>query len=266
MESKGVIYYNRGEANLVRLVVSMMTLRRHYSGDVTVFLDEKHPDGLPEQIKDTFGANVIYRPDIKLNVGTFVRKVEVSKDAPYGMSVFIDSDTVVVGSFDELFDMTSGCDLVVTPYAGYKSSCKLNRRRMEGFRGKCPQYLRAARQYGYMINMGVYAWMKGSAIFEEWMDLTRWGDKKKLWIFDEIACQILLPRYKIRMAPSKFNVIADKMDKSEDDRIIHYCGRQHLGDYPLCEIWRKAFTEALRENVCGIRGLAEWHNETEEEN
>jgi hypothetical protein len=257
MESKGVIYYNRGELNLVRLVVSLMTLRRHYSGNVTVFLEEKHREWLPGRLRDSFGVNVVYRPDIRIETGTLVHKIKVSQDTPYDLSVWIDSDTVIVGGFGEIFEMARDCDLVVTPYVDYKSDSKDIRRRMESFRKRCPEYVATALSYGPQINTGVYAWKKDSAIFQEWLELATWGDHRTI-LADEVSCQILLPRYNIRVAPNKFNVIANHMERSEDDRIIHYCNKDHCGQFPLCKLWMDCFTEALRKDVCGIRELSRW--------
>jgi len=254
MESKGVIYYNRGEICLPRLIVSLMTLRQHYSGSVTVFLDEEHPENIPNRLKSTFGVEIVYCPE-KKEEKTLLRKVQISATSPYDLNVWIDSDTVILGIFDELFEMARDCDIVVTQLARLKSNDKLLAKRIRLFQEKCSKYIEPALTYGPMINTGVYAWRRGSAIFPEWLDLAEWGSHRNIVFFDETSCQVLLPRYNVKLAPSKYNISARNTEQSEDLRIVHYCTMRHTSDYRWGELWRSAFTQALRKNVCGIREL-----------
>jgi len=251
-ESKGVVYYNKGTKCIPRLIVSIMTLRKHYQGNVTIFLEGEHPKGLPESLQKEFNVRVVYRPSAQITTGTLVHKIEISMEDPYDLNVWLDADTLVAGSFDELFEMARDVDLVITHFAGWKSSGGTIRRRIERYREKCPDYMDAAIAYGPAINTGVYAWKKGSVFFKEWIDLAKWGDDK-MFIADEVACQVLLPRYKIGVAAPKFNVSVAHDPGTQDARIIHYHGKKHCKEYPLCDLWFAAYEEALQKNLCDIR-------------
>jgi len=256
METKGVVYYNIGGKCLVRLVVSLMTLRRHYHGAATVFLEGEHPDGFPEALRREFGVDVVYRPVISHTTGVLVHKIEISMDAPYDLNVWIDSDTVVTGDFSELFEMARGCDLVVTHFAYWRTNGGAISRRIERYREFCPEYIDAAVKFGPAVNTGVYAWdRRSSKIFPEWLRLASWGDGK-MFIADEVACQVLLPRYDCKVAPPMFNTsVNHDKGQTKDPRIVHYHGKKHcnIESSPLTELWLSAFVDAASADLCGVR-------------
>jgi hypothetical protein len=228
-----------------------MTLRKHYKGAVTVFLEEEHPPELVEGLREAFDVDVNYRPDVGINVGTLVHKIEISQDTPYDVTVWLDSDTVILGEFSELFDLAEDCDLAIPHFAGWKTTGRTIKGRIKRYKDFVPEYMDAAINYGPAINTGIYAWRKDTPIFEEWMKVASWGDKK-MFIADEVACQVLLPQYNCKIAPIKYNVSVLHDPNTPDPRIIHYHGKKHVKNAPKCAIWMEAFHEAIVGNVCGI--------------
>ena len=249
---KGVVYFNRGNKCVARLIVSLKTLREHFSGEVTVFLEEPHDNFLIESLKKEFGVNIIYRPNAKISTGTLVHKIEISMETPYDLSVWIDSDTVILDEFDELFELAKDYDLVLPHFAGWRSAGGTIRKRIKRYTEFCPDYIQAAIDYGPAINTGIYAWKKDSIFFEEWLKLAKWGDGK-MFIADEVACQVLLPRYNCKIADIRYNVSVLHDPCTKNPAIIHYHGRKHCKEAPKCEIWIDKFKEACEVNLCGIK-------------
>jgi len=250
MSTKGVIYYNRGLKCIVRLIVSMWSLKRFYDGPITLFWEGDAPKGLIEDLRAKLGVDVVFDSNPKL--ATLLRKIEISKKAPYDVNVYIDADTVVLGKIDELFDMASDCDLVATHFAGWRSDGGTIARRIRGYASVRPEYIEDAVKYGPAVNTGIYAWGRGTAIFDEWLWLAQQGENMGMYIPDEVACQVLLPKYKCKVAPLKFNVSVKHDPGTEDKRIIHYHGRKHCKEYPLCDFWVKALDEVCKQNLCNI--------------
>lgn len=249
--SQGVIYYNRGKGCLVRLIVCMKSLRKHYSGNITLFQDGEHDQQLIKDIQKEFGADIIY--DMNPDSATLVRKIEVSKKSPYDYTTLIDADMIAVGKIDETFEAAKKYEFVATHFSNWLSSGGTIRGRILRFKTVRPEWMNAAINYGPAINTGVYSFPKDSPFFNEWLPLAKEGEAMHTWIPDEVACQIILPRYKSHVLPAKFNVSVNYDPDTQDKRLIHFHGRKHVTQKPLCKMWIDAFHEACMENTCNIR-------------
>jgi len=262
--TKGVICFNCGEKCIIRMIVFLHSLRKHYDGNLTVFLEGKHDPLLVSDIRSRFNAEVVYREKSPSDSRALLRKIEICKDSPYDLSIVLDTDLVVVGDFTELFEAARGYDLAIPHFAGWQSSGKIISARIKGYADLKPDYIDAAINYGPAINCGVFAWQKGTPIFDEWLPIAKWGDteilsgpnkKDRLYIADEICCQLLLPRYKVNVVGTRCNVSVLHDPGTPDPRIYHMHGKKHCIEAKTCAIWIQEFLEALKEDTCGIRKM-----------
>lgn len=245
--TNGVIYYNKGNSCVVRLMVSINSLRKYYSGNITVFLENCDSNKFLEFVKSN---NVcIINLDTDNSDSAYVRKIIVSQLSPYDKTVFIDADTLVVGDINEIFDNIDGYDLCVTRFCEWVSSGRIISSRIKKFdKYLSEEDLRKAINYGPAINTGVYGFSKNSHIFNEWLELAKIGQKENIYIPDEVACQVLLHKYKIKVIDSKFNTSAKYETNKKDKRIIHYHGRKHCRKFALAEKWILEFIDLLKNN------------------
>jgi hypothetical protein len=228
----------------------MKTLRDYYSGNVTLFQDGEHDEDLIKSVQKEFGVDILY--DMNPDSSTLVRKIEVSYKSPYDYSALIDADMVVVGKVDELMETAKNFEFVATQFADWKSNGGTISRRILRFKDGFPEYMDAAIKHGPAINTGVYAWPKNSPFFKDWLAVAKYGESIHTWIPDEIACQILLPRFKTTVLPAKFNVSVKYDPSTQDKRIIHMHGKKHVIELPLCKLWIDEFKLACEKNLCNI--------------
>lgn len=251
--SNGIIYYHKGTKCIVRLILAIQSLRRHYGGNITLFQDSGAfvDEELMQDLQKNFDVNIRY--DQNQETSTLVRKIEISQQSEYDCTALIDADTIVVGAVDELFDAAKTHDFVVTNFANWKSDGGVIKKRIMRFKDICPEWVKPAVNYGAAINTGIYAFHKDSPFFNEWLPLAKAGEAVGMWIPDEVACQVLLPRFNCAVMPTKFNVSVKYDPNTEDKRIIHYHGKKHVIQEELCKIWIDDFTEACKANTCNIR-------------
>jgi len=255
--SRGVIIFNVGTKCLARLIVCLRSLRKHYNGNLTVFLEGPHDKKLVQGIKNTFKCDVVYREKSPSNYRALLRKIEICQDSPYDLSMVLDSDTVVTGDFTEMFEAAKGYDLAIPHFAGWLSSGKSISKRIMRYEPLKPDYIDAAINYGPAINCGVFAWPKETPIFKEWLKIAEWGDNiAHMFIADEVACQLILPRYNVNVVDIKYNVSVLHDPNTQDPRIIHFHGKKHCIEAEKCKIWIQEFIEALQEDTCGIKKIA----------
>lgn len=263
--TKGVIFYNRGTGCLARLIVAIRSLRKHYQGPATLFLEGDHPPELVEGFRKEFNIDIIF--DNNPETTTYVRAVEICRKTPYDLTCWLDADLLVVGPIDEMLDAVEGYDIAIPHFALWRSDGPMISARIRDYESVVPQYMEGAVNYGPAINCGVYSFTKDTPFLQEWNWLAKQGEQIKKWdekkqrfntgifIPDEKACQVLLHRYNTRIMPAKFNVSVIHDPNTEDKRIIHYHGRKHGFDVPLAHLWQEAFCECLEQNICGICAL-----------
>jgi hypothetical protein len=250
-KTSGVIYYNKGHKCIVRLIVSLQSLRQHYAGPTSIFWEGEAPAGLLDALRKEFAVDIIH--DDNPEIGVYVRAVDVCMRTPYDLTVWMDADTLILGPFQYLFEKAGEHDLVIAHFAGWKSSGPSISRRIRRYQEIAPQYMEAAVNYGPAINCGVYAFPKHSRMLPEWLEVSKKGEKTGMFIPDEVACQVLLPRYNVHIAPTRYNVSVIHDPGTEDIRIIHYHGRKHTIDCPKAKLWLEAFDRCVHKNLCGIR-------------
>ena len=196
-ETCGVIYYNRGEKCLLRICVSIFSLRKVYSGAVCL-LYEGALDPKVGRFLDKMNVErrqLTYRDDCR----ALVRKATTWRDTPYDRTLFLDADTIVLNPIDEMFEFLSTYDLVVTNFSGWKTSGRTIAGRIKGFSSVVSEEeIQAAIKYGNesnyggAVNTGVYAFRKDAKILETWENLAYLGSVNHCsFIPDEIACQII---------------------------------------------------------------------------
>lgn len=251
MASRGVIFYNKGTKCIVRLILCINSLRRHYQGPITVFIEGNQPEHLTDDLAKQFGVDFIYDENPKS--ATLVRKIEISQKSPYDATLFIDADMLVLGDISEFLDAAPRYDLVASHFTDWKSDGGTIVRRIKRFEPLKPDYIQKAINFGPAINTGIYAFPKNSPIWKEWWETATWGEEKGIYIPDEVAVQVIAPQYKVHVLPSKYNVSVVYGNHISDKRVIHFHGRKHCKEFPLCEIWIREFNEALRSNLCHIR-------------
>ena len=259
----GVVYYNTGEKMAVRLAVSVHTLRKVYGGPVTILSEGEPSHAFCEPIADEYDCNMqetVFHGATEGKNTTYLNACLVGQHTPYENTVWLDSDTVILRRFDELFAAAERSDFAIAQFADWSTKHKKHPEkrskiggRIESWRGILPDHwLDRAIEFGPAINCGVFAFNRQSQLVADWHELARKGQHDS-FIPDEVCCQIMIaqPHYKAEIMGSKFNCSCKYDNPDGDDvRVIHYHGRKHcrfddVTSQPLygAETWYSAFEE-----------------------
>jgi hypothetical protein len=143
--SKGVIYYNVGRGSLVRLAVSISTCVKHYPKEqITILADYEGYDDC-KKMAEHFGVNVklieletLDKKEILLN------KCLAHTYTPYDNTIFIDADTIILNSFDELHDAADEDEFVVTQFSDWTTKRSVIRKRIKEWKPIFPEMMKEA--------------------------------------------------------------------------------------------------------------------------
>ncbi len=246
--TQGVIYFNQGTKCIIRILVSLFSLRKQYTGNVTL-LNVGMPEKWVRKMLKRLNIDLKIIPDI--GVRPLVRKAQLWEDAPYDVTMFIDADTVVVGPIDEYFDKIKEYGFCTGEFAGWKTTGRTISGRIKRYSNIMKEWqIEHALEYGKATNTGIFGFTKDSEFLAPWKRLTVMADKHGCSpIPDELSCQMLLADLKHWLAPIKWGVSVNKStpEHLEDARIIHYHGRKHVReDLDICRIWKSHYWEMRR--------------------
>lgn len=223
----GVVYYNRGRKLLVRLIVSLYSLRQHWTGPITILSEGDHE--ACEKIAKWFQCELIRVtfPTVGGKNEVFVNACLVGKHTPYDVTTWIDSDTLVVGEIYDLFTAAEEHEFAIAQFADWTTHRGRIYKRIKAWEGLLPeQWIAEAIALGPAVNCGVFAFHKRSSLVRDWYSYAVKG--LATMIPDEVCCQILLAQYPHKIMPPEFNVSCKYGEPfSEDNRIVHYHGRKH---------------------------------------
>ena len=258
MESRGIIMFNRGEQCIIRAMVCLYTLRKYWDGPVTFYLETPYPKEFDDACK-YFDVDIIHNEE-KHEYKTLVRKTDMFANPPYDRTLWIDADMVILGKLDEMFDYLDDADVSIPHFCKWISSGNKIAARIKRFNGLIDdKYIKTALDKHPAVNTGILSFKKSekwTKFVQDWVALAHKGGK--IFISDEVAFQILYPSasewgLKVHISPPNFNVSVLYGNEIEDKRVIHYHGRKHVLDVPLCNIWKSTFKEMCDNNIANIK-------------
>ena len=244
--TQGILYFNQGSKCMIRLLVSLYSLRRHYKGAVTLVQSGKAPDWFLDAARH-MGAKISLVNTKGLP--PLVYKARMQDITPYDVTMFIDADTLVNAPVDEYFEKIKEHTFCTGAFASWKTTGGTISRRIKKFKSIAAELVPGALQYGAAVNTGVFGFTKDAAILPKWKKLTEdaWRHQCSR-IPDEVACQMLLPEFEHWLAPVEWGVSVKYGTTSlEDAKIIHYHGRKHVHPFDLCDVWKQVYWQMYHE-------------------
>ena len=253
----GVIIYNRGSRCAVRMLVMLDTLREWWDGPVTLFSEPPSFNELKAVVKP-YNVDVVDVPEVAA-VGSLIRRIDTAMTSPYDRSLYLDTDIVVVGKLDEMFAMLDTYEFVTTRFSTWMSTGKVIGGRISCMEGLVdPALLVEARKPHQAVNGGCWSFRKGTRFLQTWRDLAVKGDGK-FFIPDEVALQVLYPSHpEVGLGDMKFNVSVKFGENVEDKRVVHFHGKKHVFDLPLCDLWKKRFHSMLDADKNGMKSIVQY--------
>jgi hypothetical protein len=251
--TRGVAYYNRGTRCLVRLLVSLHSLRAHYDGPVAI-LNEGGTPGWFRAVAGCLNASILVLAESTENV--LLAKSRLAATPPFGATMFLDSDTLVRQPVDQFLAWTEEHGAVVTRFNEWHTHRGRMRRRIEQWRKAAPELVDKALAYGGAINTGVMGWTEGHPLLKAYAEVTERGLKAggvSRKIVDEIAMQLAIPHHPHKLAPSEWNV-GCLHGRPEGAAIIHYHGRKHCREGRMGDLWKAEYLK-LREQFPTVREI-----------
>jgi len=265
-ETRGIIMFNRGENCIVRAIVALETLRRHWNGPVTMYLEDPYPHEFDE-VCAHYNVDVIHNEE-NHELKTLVRKTDMFSNPPYDRTMWLDSDVVVNGSLDEMFDYLDDADVSIPHFCGWWSNGRTMSKRVRKFEGIAEdRHVKKALEKHPAANTGILTFRKSekwTKFVKDWVTLAHEGSKARIFIPDEVAFQVLYPSaeeewgLKVHIAPQKFNVSVKFGGDIEDKRLIHFHGRKHCLDFPLCDYWKNEFEDMCEKNTANINNFLKY--------
>lgn len=253
-----VVFYNVGTACVVRLMVSLFSLRKVWDGKVIVMLEGPQMHWL-RYAWQHFNVDARYFQPDQAYKSYFCRKPEIAEILNTGKYLYVDSDTVFVQPIAEIFDMLDAHPFVVSQF----SQWRCNRMRQHRW------YRRWRRIVGRdvdpsqpMVNMGLVAWAPNAEkVIAQWKRNTRLMDTHGFQDTDELAISAMLPNPKIKVLPHCWNQssrirwrldeLGKHRDANDQPKIYHFHGNRHFRYEPpfVCQspVWLRWLADAKKE-------------------
>lgn len=252
--TSGVIYLLDGTKPAARLVVSLVTLRRHYEGPVAILATSATASEVVESICLDPSLSVALA-NIEHDLGDakhrpFLLKTIVHRFSPFDVTLFLDCDTIVRGDLSPLFEFPTDEHILVTQFVNWTSDMRMIARRVQRWSSICPELIEPALEFGQAVNTGVFSFTRSTVAMKNWFALAYAGRHE--FIPDEIAMQLLLPAVPAVVLDDRFNCSPKFRDAEGDDvRIVHFHGRKHVGSYG--RLWLQEYDNVVARNTGGIR-------------
>lgn len=263
--SRGVVLLLTGPGHAVRLVVALHSLRKHWSGDITLFTTHPTSHEIGRLCAADSRLGVEHRTwqlyQSRRNA-SYLTKSYLPPEVPYDDCLFLDADTLVVGPLDEIWNGLAESSLVLTQFAHWTTEHRNIRRRIHSWSTIVHPNWRAderdrmidtAKQRRPAVNVGVFAFRRETPILKRWGELASIGQRQ--FICDEIAMQLMLPELDAEVLDCRFNCSPVFARNTRDVRIWHFHGDKHLRRAEGRAIWLPAFSKCLQEDVASVK---EW--------
>lgn len=231
MNEMGIVYWCSGRKLLGRLAVSLCSLEKNWPAHPPIRVLFAHwPDGAAAVLR---AGPAIFdeRNWAPGATAALLAKSRMNELTPFERTVFVDCDTLILRPFPEVFGALDRVPFAATQYHTWPVEGSMIGKRVRQWArlGVIDEsQFDEAMRYPKGINIGVFGFRRDARIFREWGPLARRGAERKAYIPDEVACQIVLPRYGHETLSTEYNSPCNRRAPTADTRVVHYAGRKHL--------------------------------------
>jgi len=256
---RGVIYYVQGTRHAAVMAVSMMTLRDHYAGDVTILCGDDAAKPYADAIAADARASVrMFEGKQQRRHAGYATKPTLPGRSPYDETVLIDADTAVIGSIEELFP-THRREWVLTRYSDWVTTGNIVSSRIKRWLKVAPtEAHNALARSRPALNTGVMGWgCESEAALVAWPEMA--SRLPKVFISDETAADLIWQKY-----PEEVRLLDDRWNWSPlfgaspypKVRVIHWHGKKHIKRVVGLKLWWPFFLRSWTEHSGGIQQWA----------
>jgi len=220
--SRGIIMYNQGQKLAVRLSVALSSLRKYYSGPITLLSEGKPSHAVCEPLASKYEGTV------------FINATLVGEYTPYDTTLWLDADTLTRGDFwTPMFEAAERSDFAICQISNWTTAGKIAKR-IKSWSPIYPEWIEGAIGDGTnaAINCGVFAFTKKSKLMRKWYKICKQVLENNQGVSmrypDESCCQLILHRFKHEIMSHNYNYHC-RADKgiADDAMLVHYCGGKH---------------------------------------
>lgn len=235
MADRGCVFFNFGSAYALRLLVAIHSLRKHYSGPVTVFLVNDGDGGALKAELEKLEVSVLWLSSLTKSCD----RHWLFLHSPYRSTLAFDSDLIFLGGIDPLWPALEDRGVLVTrfypaPYGIHGTPEKPGGRMhmLPGIKNlvDAETYASAVRRITVEeadVNIGVLGISspRGDAFLDDLASHIDRGRNDSIVLLDELLVVALLGRHDHHLADESWNCPADEFFRRTNLRdavIIHY--------------------------------------------
>ena len=265
--TRGIIMYHTGRKLAVRLAVALHTLRKYYSGPVTLLSEGKQSWAICEPLAEKYFIDLenVEFPTHKTRGTVFVNATLVGNYTPYDVTVWLDVDTLTQGDFwNPMWWAAEESDFAVCQISNWLTGGKISKR-IRAWEAFYPEWIEGAINGGKSpaINCGLFSFARKAKLMRKWYKIVKpvLSDNRGVSMRypDESCCQLILHRYKHKIMDQRHNYSCKYgIGDAEDATMVHYHGSKHCRikldprGCPLYEhnsmLWYNAFDE-IRDTI-----------------
>lgn len=260
----GVIYFNTNTRCIIRLLVSLYSLRQYEDTPVAIISEGEDSHIYCRQIAKAFDNVEVVESEFNIPEGkneSYLKKTLSCMRSPFDITVFLDADTLVCDKFVNVMVAKSyEKGLCVTHFSDWTTKKRTIKKRINAWEDVYPDKIKKALKYGKAINGGVFSYRKTHPLMQDWYELSLAG--RDVFIPDETCMQVQLPFYEHNIVGNEFNFSCKYNDISKlKPRVIHYHGRKHCrldeDDNFIfnADKWYNIYEEVMKKNIANIK---EW--------
>lgn len=267
-EYYSVCYFASWPVHLANAVVSIASLRRYYAGPVVLkYWPESR--SIVEEIARDRRLDVVaelFEPEDRGSNANFIEKTRLlhRNNGRIHTTVFLDSDTLIFDSIDQLFrDCDGCCGFACTQFGDWWTSRPIIKSRIASLHdiAGIDQELvdRLLIEVWPSLNNGIFSAKSDSPVLSVWKEWTKLA--RNCFIPDEIVLHLLLLKFQCTgnffVSSGQYNTSPKHHEHMQKHaKILHFHGGSNLRlakCKPGVDLWFPYFQDVMNKNLGGIR-------------